>query len=218
MWCVPQSRLPVLPADVDGVVAVELGCGSAYVSAWLARRGARPVGVDVSARQLATARRLQDEFGLRFPLVHGDAEQVPLADACADLVINEYGAAVWCDPYRWIPEAARLLRPGGRLVFLSHSTLARLCMPEQGPVADRLVHGLFGLHQVRRRGGSGREYRQFTLSHGDWIRLMADCGLAVENLIEVEAPPNATTNDFPEFPDDWAQRWPAEEVWSARRR
>ncbi|WP_236706396.1 class I SAM-dependent methyltransferase, partial [Frankia sp. ACN1ag] len=110
MWRVPQSRLPVLPADVAGAMAVEVGCGSAYVSAWLARRGARPVGVDVSARQLAIARRMQDEYGPCFPLVQGDAEQVPLVDACADLVINECGAAVWCDPYRWIPEAARLLR------------------------------------------------------------------------------------------------------------
>src|SRR5262245_17054856 len=161
MWCVPQSRLPVLPADVAGAAAVELGCGSAYVSAWLARRGAHPVGVDVSARQLATARRLQDEFALSFPLVHGDAERVPLTDACAHLVINKYGAAVWCDPYRWIPQAARLLRPGGRLVFLTHSVVARLCMPETGPATDRLVHDLFGLHRLARRGGSGNEYRQF---------------------------------------------------------
>ncbi len=64
MWCIPQSRLPVLPAGLADVVAVELGCGSGYVSAWLARRGARPVGVDVSARQLAVAHRLQGEFGL----------------------------------------------------------------------------------------------------------------------------------------------------------
>lgn len=67
MWRIPQSQLAVLPADVAGLAAVELGCGSGYVSAWLAGRGARPVGVDVSARQLATARRLQDEFGVRTP-------------------------------------------------------------------------------------------------------------------------------------------------------
>lgn len=78
---------------------------------------------------MATARRLQDEFGLRFPLVHGDAERVPLTAACADLVISEY-ASVWCDPYRWILEGARLLRPGGRLVFMAESTLARMCLIE----------------------------------------------------------------------------------------
>ena len=176
-----------------------------------------PVGVDVSARQLATAHRLQDEFGLHFPLIQGDAERVPLGAACADLVISEYGASVWCDPYRWIPEAARLLRPGGRLVFMAQSTLARICMPEQGPATDRLVRDLFGLHHVVRRGTSGTEYRLFALPHGEWIRLMARCGLMVEDLIEVQVPPGATNNDFPEFPDAWVRRWPAEEVWFARR-
>jgi SAM-dependent methyltransferase len=217
MSCIPQSRLPVLPADVSGAAAVELGCGSAYVSAWLARRGARPVGVDVSARQLAVARRLQDEFGLRFPLIQGDAERVPLRSGCADLVISEYGASVWCDPYRWVPEAARLLRPGGRLVFMAESTLARLCMPEQGPVADRLVRDLFGLHHVVRRGSSGTAYRQFALPHGEWIRLTSRYGLVVEDLIEVQVPAGATAGDFPGYPDEWVRRWPAEEVWFARR-
>jgi SAM-dependent methyltransferase len=203
---------------VVGAAVVELGCGSGYVSAWLARRGAQPVGVDISARQLAVARRMQEEFGLRFPLVQGDAERVPLSDGCADLVISEYGASVWCDPYRWIPEAARLLRPGGRLVFMGQSTLARMCLPEQGPVTDRLVRDLFGLHRVVLRGTSGARYRLFALPHGEWIRVITRCGLVVENLIEVQVPPGAANNDFPEFPDDWVRRWPAEEVWSARRR
>jgi hypothetical protein len=70
---------------------------------------------------------------------------VSLRAGCADLVISEYGASVWCDPYRWIPEAARLLRPGGRPVFMAQSTLARMCVPERGPATDRLVRDLFGL-------------------------------------------------------------------------
>ena len=72
IWHVPESTLGLLP-DVEGLDAVELGCGTGYVSSWLARRGARPVGLDNSARQLATAARFQKEFGVVFPLVHGDA-------------------------------------------------------------------------------------------------------------------------------------------------
>ncbi|HEX9313047.1 MAG TPA: class I SAM-dependent methyltransferase, partial [Actinomycetota bacterium] len=71
---VPESQLGILPGEVAGRDVVELGCGTAYVSAWLARRGARPAGVDLSAGQLATASRLQREFGLPFPLVQADAE------------------------------------------------------------------------------------------------------------------------------------------------
>ena len=102
----------MFPAEVAGLDVIELGCGTGYVSAWLARRGARPVGIDNSEAQLATARRFQREFELEFPLLHGNAEEVPFPDQSFDLAISEYGASIWCDPYRWIPEAARLLRPG----------------------------------------------------------------------------------------------------------
>lgn len=125
IWHIPEADVRALP-DVAELDAVELGCGTAYFSAWLARRGARPVGVDLSEAQLATAHELQAEHGLAFPLVHASAEDVPLPDASFDLALSEYGASLWCDPERWLPEAARLLRPGGRLVFLTNSVLLAL--------------------------------------------------------------------------------------------
>jgi SAM-dependent methyltransferase len=119
IWRVPESKLRVLPEDLAGKDVIELGCGTAYVSAWLARRGARVVGIDNSGAQLATARRLQGEHGLDFTLIHGNAEQVPYPDASFDLAISEYGACLWADPYR--------SRPGGgpypaswRRAYLSH--------------------------------------------------------------------------------------------------
>src|SRR4029450_12150628 len=68
IWRVPESRLGVLPKNLAGRAGIELGCGTAYVSAWLARRGVTVVGIDASPAQLATARRLQREHGLQFPL------------------------------------------------------------------------------------------------------------------------------------------------------
>jgi ubiquinone/menaquinone biosynthesis C-methylase UbiE len=79
----------------------------------LARRGARPVGVDITPAQLDTAARCQQRFGPVFPLIEANAEDVPLRGSSFDLVVSEYGASVWCDPERWIAEAARLLRPAG---------------------------------------------------------------------------------------------------------
>jgi SAM-dependent methyltransferase len=112
IWGVPEAQAGVLPPVLTGRDSVELGCGTGYVSAWLARRGARVIGLDNSAAQLATARGLQDRFGLRFPLIHASAEQAPFADASFDLAISEYGASIWCDPYAWIPEADLVeLRP-----------------------------------------------------------------------------------------------------------
>lgn len=213
---IPQSELPVLPDDVDGLDVVELGCGTAYVSSWLARRGARPVGIDVSVEQLATARALQAEHGLEFPLVHGDAERLPFPDGSFDLAITEYGAVTWCDPYRWIPEATRVLRPGGRLVFLRTGVLMSLCEPQEGACADRLLRPLFGLHRLEWDDPEGRCV-EFQLPHGEMVRLLASCGMTVEDLVEVQVPENARTS-FPYVTTEWARQWPCEEVWVARKR
>ena len=210
----PQSRVPMLPADLVGADVVELGCGTGYVSAWAARAGARPIGLDNSARQLATARRMQTEFGLAFPLVQADAECAPLVDASFDLVISEYGASIWCDPYRWVPQAARLLRPGGRLVFLRNSTLLMLCVPDVGPATDRLLRPQAGLHRMSWQSDPGVD---FHLGHGDWLRLLRSCGFEVEDLIELYAPADAR-KDYAFVTAQWARQWPVEEVWFARRR
>jgi len=214
IWATPESELRLLE-DVAGLDVVELGCGTAYVCAWLARRGARPVGIDNSARQLETARRLQAEHGLDFPLIHGNAETVPCPDASFDLAISEYGAAIWADPYRWIPEAARLLRPGGRLEFLGNAYLFILCSPEEElPATETLVRDQFGPYRYEWPNDDSVE---FHLAHGEMVRLLRSSGFEIEDLIEIQAPAGATTR-FPWVDPAWARRWPSEEVWKARKR
>jgi SAM-dependent methyltransferase len=215
MWHVPERQVGAI-RDVAGLDVIELGCGTAYFSAWLARRGATVVGVDVTPAQLETARRLQQETGLEFQLIEADAEDVPLPDASFDLAISEYGASIWCDPYRWIPEAARLLRPAGRLVFLRNSTLAILCSPDHGKVDEVLHRPQFGMHRFEWAGEMGVEYH---LGHGDWIRLLRDCGFEIEALHELQAPEEAEDHPRYDFVTaDWARRWPSEEIWAARKR
>src|ERR1700732_3940719 len=85
IWHAPEAELRLLPADLNGKDAIELGCGTAYVSSWLSRRGARVVGIDNSEAQLGTARRLQRQYGLNFALIHGDAEEIAYPDASFDL-------------------------------------------------------------------------------------------------------------------------------------
>jgi SAM-dependent methyltransferase len=213
IWSVPESEWGVLP-DVDGLDAVELGCGTGYVSAWLSRRGARPVGLDNSFEQLSTARRLQEEFDRRFPLVHADAEHTPFRDESFDVAISEYGAAIWCDPYVWIPEAARILRPGGRLVFLGHSPLVMLAVPdEDGVFADeRLRRDQFGLHRF-----DWGDVVEFAIPHGEMIRLLCSSGFVVEDLIEIRAGEDASSDHADWVTPEWARRWPTEDVWRARK-
>jgi SAM-dependent methyltransferase len=212
---IPESRLGVL-GDVAGLDVVELGCGTAYFSAWLAKRGARPVGVDPTPAQLTTAREMQAEFGLDFPLIEAAAERVPLADASFDLALSEYGASIWADPYRWIPEAARLLRPRGRLVFMRNSTLVILCQPQEPPATEQLVRPQIGLHRIEWPDTGEIE---FHLGHGDWIDLLRDNGFEVERLLELYAPDDAETHWFYNYVTaEWARKWPAEEIWKARKR
>jgi SAM-dependent methyltransferase len=212
---VPEADLHVLP-DVASLDAIELGCGTAYVSAWLARLGARPVGIDNSEGQLENARRFQREFGLEFPLIHGNAEAVPLPDATFDLAISEYGASIWCDPYRWIPEAARLLRPGGRLIYLVNGTIFMLCAPDEAnvPAGERLLRPYFGMHRFE---WSDDDSVEFHLGYGDMVRLLRANDFDVEDLIEIRPPEGATTR-YPYHSSEWARRWPSEEVWKARKR
>jgi SAM-dependent methyltransferase len=214
---VPEGEVRLLPDDAAGMRVAELGCGTAYVSAWLARRGARPVGIDPSAGQLAIAQRMQEEHGLHFPLARAAGEEVPLRSGAFDLVISEYGAAIWADPYRWVPEAARLLRPGGELTFLGNSTLLMLCVPDdEGEAAtDRLRRDQFGMYRFTWPDDPTIE---FHLSHGDWVRLLRANGFVVEDLIELRAPAEAATHEAYDFVTaDWARRWPSEEAWRARR-
>ena len=203
--------------DVSALDVVELGCGTAYFSAQLAHRGARPVGVDPTPAQLETARRMMAQTGVTFPLVEAPGERVPLPDASFDLAVSEFGASLWADPALWIPEAARLLRPGGRLVFLTNAFLNYLCAIDtpDGGTAETLQRPQFGAYSHKWAGEEGIEYH---ISHGDWIDLLRANGFEIERLIELQAPPDAEVHTYYSYvTPEWASKWPHEEIWVARR-
>ena len=213
MFGIPEDDLGVL-GDVAERTVLEIGAGTAYLSAWLVRRGATAVAVDLSDAQLATAQRCQDATGPRFPLVQADGEELPLAAASFDLVVSEHGAAAWCDPERWVAEAARVLRPGGRLVFLTNSLLSALCVPEaEGLAGDRLLRGQRETYTVRWPGGG----REFHPSHGQWLDVLRRNGFVVDALHELYAPADSADHVYYEIVSaEWAAQWPAEELWVAR--
>jgi SAM-dependent methyltransferase len=155
---VPESAVGCI-GDVAGLDVVELGCGTAYVSA--------------------------------------------------------FGASLWADPETWVPEAARLLRPGGRLIFLTNSNLSILPMPDTGPVGTTLVRPLFGLGRMQWPGEHGIEYH---LPHGRWIELLREQGFEIVALHELQAPADAEDPVYYDYVTvEWARRWPAEEIWVARK-
>jgi SAM-dependent methyltransferase len=211
-WNIPEDEVHAL-GDVRDKDILELGCGAAQWSIGLALRGARTVGLDNSSRQLEHARSLMAETGIDFRLVLASAEHVPLPDASFDIVFCDHGAMTFADPYRTVPEAARLLRPGGLLVFNMATPLVTIC---NNPATDRLSTCLhtdyFGMHRQAWPDWTV----EFQLPYGEWIRLYRRHGLVIEDLIELRPPEGATTTyDF--APQDWARRWPAEHIWTVRR-
>lgn len=210
---IPESELDVL-GDVAGLDVVELGCGTAYFSAWLARLGARPVAVDLTDAQLLTARRCQERFDVSFPLVEADATAVPLPDNSFDLAVSEYGASLWCDPDGWISEAARLLRPGGRLVFLTNSVLVTMCVPpDEGVATETLARGQRDIERIHWSDGGV----EFHVGHGQMIAVLRRHGFEVQSLQELYAPEGAVRHSYYEIATPgWARQWPVEDLWCAR--
>jgi len=213
LWGVPESQIGVLGA-LAGLDIVELGCGTAYMSAVFAKQGARPVGVDITPAQLETARRLMAQTGIEFPLVEADAGATGLPDASFDLVFSEYGASIWIDQERFAAESARLVRPGGRLVFMSTSPLVLMCSADDETVGTELVREQFGMNRMEWPDGSV----EFCLPHGDRIALLRRHGFELERLVEVQAPAAAETHPFYGYVSaEWGRRWPVEEIWAARK-
>jgi SAM-dependent methyltransferase len=212
VWSIPESELNVL-GDVRDKDVLEFGCGAARWSIELTKAGARCVGLDNSARQLEHAQQLMGEAGVDFPLVHASAEAVPLPDGSFDVVFCDHGAMSFADPERTVPEAARLLRPGGLLAFSAETPLHFICWDDEAnAVSEQLRSNYF-----ERTSADDGESIVFSLPYGEWIRLFRRRRLTVEDLIELRAPAESksTYNEF--VPHGWARRWPAEQIWRVRK-
>ena len=211
-WQIPEAEIHVL-GDVADKDILEFGCGAAQWSIALAKAGARPVGLDLSDRQLEHARTLMNDAGVDFPLIHGSAEAVPLPDASFDIVFCDHGAMTFADPYRTVPEASRLLRPGGLFAFNHGSPILSIAWAADADRAgDRLVYDYFGMHRF-----DYGDSIDFNLPYGEWIRLFRANGFAIEDLIEPRPDADATSSYRDEVEREWARRWPAESIWRLRR-
>jgi SAM-dependent methyltransferase len=215
-WSKPEREVGILP-DVTGKEVIELGCGTAYFGAWFKRAGARRVvGIDVTPAQLETARRMDEEFGLGLELTEANAEDVPLPDESFDFAFSEYGASIWCDPALWIAEAARLLRPGGELVFMRGTTLRILCAPDQGKTTNRLERPQKDMYRLDwdEEDWSGVEFHPPT---SDMLAILRTNGFELLDFRELYAPEDAANHEYYDDPPaEWAKQWPAEEIWRLR--
>ena len=212
LWRVPEADLHIL-GEVTGKDILELGCGAARWSIELARLGARPVGLDLSSRQLEHARRIMAEEGIDFPLIEASAEDVPLPDASFDMVFCDWGAMTFCDPLRTVPEAVRLLRPGGHFAFSTATPIQFLCLDvATDRLTDHLVNDYFGMKRLE-----WENEVNFQLSYSEWLRLFRTSGFVVEDLIETQPSEDAASSYLDAGELAWARRWPMENIWKLRK-
>jgi len=125
------------------------------------------VGLDLTPAMLAEARALaaaREVTNLR--LERGDAEALPFAAESFDLATCRYAAHHFGDPRRVLAEAARVLRPGGRLLL--HDVVA----PE-APVADTFLQTI----ELLRDGSHVRDHRP-----SEWVAMLREAGFAVREV------------------------------------
>lgn len=195
-----------LLGPVAGRRVLEVGCGAAQCSRWLAKQGADVVGFDLSARQLAHARRIDDEFGgavLR--LVQADATVLPFADAAFDLACSAFGAVPFvADSAAVMREVARVLRPGGRWVFAVPHPF-RWCLPDDPGEGGLIVRDSYFDRRpyVEQDDDGVATYVEHHRTLGDRVRELTAAGLVLLDLVE------------PEYPQELGDRWGG--GWSALR-
>jgi SAM-dependent methyltransferase len=211
-WSIPESKLGAL-GDVAGLDVLEYGCGGGQWSRWLAEAGARVVGLDLSFSQLRHALQLRERTRASFTLVNADAEATPFTDASFDLVMCDHGAMTFGDPFRTVPEVARLVRPGGAFVFNHASPIHFIAWDDDGErPGERLAYDYFGMRRW------DEDSVDFNLPYGEWIRLFRANAFDVEDLIEPRPPANGRTTYTGYVTLEWARRWPAESLWKLRKR
>jgi SAM-dependent methyltransferase len=131
-----------------GTRLLDVGCGSGLTLVLAARRGAIPAGLDISPGLLGIARERLPEADLR----EADMESLPFTDASFDAVTGVNAFQFAEDPRRALAEAARVLRPSGRLVAslfaapersqgtIAHEAMTALIPPERA--ADHAPYAL----------------------------------------------------------------------------
>ncbi|HEX6843814.1 MAG TPA: class I SAM-dependent methyltransferase [Actinomycetota bacterium] len=215
IWDILEDEIGAL-GDVAGLRALELGCGAAQFGLKVSMRGADVTGLDFSANQLTEAQANIARTGQRFPLVRASAEELPFADDVFDLVFCDHGATSFTDPHVTIPQVARVLRPGGRLVFnIATPWIWVAWGPHGEPPTTSMRGAYFAMGRVQSEDPEWRTV-EWQLTYGEWIRLFVDHGLAVEDLIELRPNEDATTT-YDYAPLDWARDYPGEHIWKVRK-
>ena len=179
-----------LLGPIQGRRVLEVGCGAAQCSRWLAAQGAQPVGLDLSAQMLRAARRIDARLGTEVPLVQADATRLPFAAASFDLACSAFGAVPFvADSAAVMREVARVLRPGGRWVFAVTHPVRWAFPDDPGPEGLRATMSYFDRTPYVEQDERGEAtYVEHHRTLGDRVREIVAAGLVLVDLVEPEWP------------------------------
>ena len=215
-WDIPEDDVHAL-GDVDGLDALELGCGAGQFGIKVAMRGASVIGLDFSANQLSAAAESFGVSGVRFPLVRASAEEIPFADGSFDLIFCDHGATSFTDPRVTIPECARVLRAGGMMVFNTATPFISACWGDDDELPGRELRRSYfdsGRRVLEEETGPFVEWRT---TYGEWIHVFRASGFLIDDLIELRPPADAQTTYTDYASLEWARDFPAEHIWKVRK-
>ncbi|WP_067829537.1 class I SAM-dependent methyltransferase [Nocardia inohanensis] len=188
-----------LLGDIEDKRILEIGCGSAPCSRWLAAHGAHPVGLDISRAMLARGVAAMSAGGPRVPLVQAGAEELPFASESFDLACSAFGGVPFvADSGRVMSEVARVLKPGGRWVFSVNHPMRWIFPDDPGPEGLRATIPYFDRTPYVELDAEGEPtYVEHHRTIGDRVREIVAAGLILKDLIEP---------DWPEWLDrEWGQ-------------
>jgi SAM-dependent methyltransferase len=202
IWCpegLDEASAQLLgpTASLAGRQILEIGCGAAQCARWLRSVGAHAVAFDLSTGQLAHAERLNTSTGVDVPLFQADAEVLPLKDASIDIACSAFGAIPFvADSAAVLREVARVLRPGGRVVFSVSHPLRWAFPDDPGQRGLTATSSYFDRTPYVEEDAAGRaSYVEHHRTLGDRVREIVAAGLLLTNVVE------------PEWPDDHQQLW-----------
>ena len=199
LWCpegVREADARLL-GDVEGRRVLEVGAGSAACARWLAKQGAHPVALDLSAGMLEHAVTAARMTGVEVPLVQASADELPFATASFDAACSAFGAVPFvADSGAVLREVARVLRPGAPWVFSVTHPMRWIFPDDPGPDGLHVVQSYFDRTPYLEIDGSGKAtYVEHHRTLGDYVRQITAAGMVLTDLIE------------PEWPDGHSREW-----------
>ncbi len=220
VWCpegVREADVALL-GEVDGKRIIEIGCGQAACSRWLAAQGAEAVATDLSAGMLRHAREGNERTGPAVPLVQATAESLPFADASFDAACSAFGAIPFVASVDAVfAEVHRVLRPGARWVFSVTHPMRWIFPDDPGPQGLTVTQPYFDRTPYVEVDEEGvATYVEYHRTIGDYVRALSDAGFALTDLIE-PAWPEGHSRTWGQWSPLRGKLFPGTAIFRARR-